>query len=78
MAERAGGVGAPSDGARTIHGSRLGRTIDIGQRCSDHACAHGRCHLSWRRSYTGRSERIGGRLSKLCGGGGEDVYHSSV
>src|SRR5204862_4756306 len=32
----------------------------------------------WRRSNSGRSERISGRWSKLYGGGGEVVAHSSV
>src|SRR5207249_7223041 len=31
-----------------------------------------------RASYTGRTDRILGRVSKLWGGGGEDVAHSSV
>src|SRR5215216_5662086 len=33
---------------------------------------------AWRRSNSGRSEWISGRLSKLCAGGGEEVYHSRV
>src|SRR5919112_443744 len=33
---------------------------------------------AWRRSNSGRSEWISGRLSKLCTGGGEVVYHSRV
>src|SRR5215216_1557387 len=33
---------------------------------------------AWRRSNRGRSEWISGRLSKLCAGGGEVVYHSRV
>src|SRR6266511_3418557 len=33
---------------------------------------------AWRASNTGRAERIGGRASKLWGGGGDDVAHSSV
>src|ERR671910_412598 len=33
---------------------------------------------AWRRSNSGRSEWISGRLSKLCAGGGEVVYHSRV
>src|SRR4029453_7532002 len=33
---------------------------------------------AWRRSNRGRSEWISGRLSKLCAGGGEEVYHSRV
>src|SRR5215211_7936930 len=33
---------------------------------------------AWRRSNSGRSEWISGRLSKLCPGGGEEVYHSRV
>src|ERR1700677_4293244 len=32
----------------------------------------------WARSQSGRRPRTGGRRSKLCGGGGEEVAHSSV
>src|SRR6266542_562076 len=42
-----------------------------------HGCASAE-RPAWRASNTGRAERIGGRASKLWGGGGDDAAHSRV
>src|SRR5438552_1695999 len=66
------------DGGGTGHGGRLGAHDSAS--VSSATAAGTRCSRSClcRRSKTGRSERIGGSVSKLYGGGGEVVAHSSV
>ena len=85
LAVARGPVGAAEPGVRHPHvrpdrHERPGQRRDErGERDQAPAChARASAAAARRRSSSGRSERIGGRLSKLCGGGGEDVYHSSV